>query len=125
MKKLTILCMAFLLTSCTSDYWEEMVVENEETKVAVVVDENYKTMYQFVEMLANSDLFGLSCPESPSYDELMHIAAPVVMTDLFGDTIGEGDCEEIYRLMLVYFEDHEPEADITSYLRYIIDNNLY
>ena len=124
MKKLTILCMAFLLTSCTSDYWEE-VVENEETKVAVVVDENYKTMYQFVEMLANSDLFGLSLPESPSYDELMHIAAPVVMSDLFGDTIGEGDFEEIYRLMLVYFEDHEPEADITSYLRYIIDNNLY
>lgn len=127
MKKIMFFAMALCMMSCASDYLEDVPSqEKETTKSVLVVNDDYKTMYAFVQDLVNSELFdGLTMPVNPSYDDLMHICAPIILTDVFGDTFAEGDCEKEYRLMLAYFEEKEPEGKIAAYLRYIIDNRMY
>lgn len=124
MKKLFILVAAFCMMSCTTDYLEEIEEVQVEAKQQSV-SEDYLIMYQFVDDLVFSELFGLTMPENPSYDELMNISASVIMTDTFADTIGEGDCEKVYRLMFAYFQEHDPNAKVTSYLEYLLINGLY
>lgn len=123
MNKFFIFIMAFLtMTSCTNDYFKEEEVQEQ----VVVVSEDYKVMYDFVDMLVYSELFdGLTMPDNPTLDELMAISASVIMTAEFGDTIGEGDCEEVYRVMLAWFVENDPEAEVTAFLQVIIDNEMY
>lgn len=125
MKKLFILVAAFCLTSCTTDYLEDVIeVQTVEAKQQSV-SEDYLIMYQFVDDLVFSELFGLTMPENPSYDELMNISASVIMTDTFADTIAEGNCEKVYRLMYAYYQENDPEGELTLYLEYILLNGLY
>lgn len=112
--------------SCTNYSCDYVPVQEEKPKV--IVTEDYKVMYDFLQSMVESEVFEdleLSMPDSPSYDDLMYLCAPLVMSVQFGDTFAEGDCEKEYRLMLSYFEVHDPEADITGFLRYIIDNEMY
>lgn len=125
MKKLFILVAAFCMMSCTTDYLEDVIEEVQVEAKQQSVSEDYLIMYQFVDDLVFSELFGLTMPENPSYDELMNISASVIMTDTFADTIGEGDCEKVYRLMFAYFQEHDPNAKVTSYLEYLLINGLY
>ena len=127
MKKVIISVMAVLaLSSCSNDSFEEVFESAQARQEVVVVTDDYKTMYSFLHDLVNSELFdGLTMPENPSYDDLMQLCAPIVMTDLFGDTFAEGDCEKEYRLMLAYFEENEPESEIASYLSYILEHGMY
>lgn len=127
MKKVIISVMAVLaLSSCSNDSFEEVFESAQARQEVVVVTDDYKTMYSFLQDLVNSELFdGLTMPENPSYDDLMHTCAPIVMSDLFGDTFAEGDCEKEYRLMLAYFEENEPESEIASYLSYILEHGMY
>lgn len=122
MRKLFVLLMAFAAVSCTGyTEYDELVEE----KVEYVSPDDYATMYDFVMMVRDSELFDLELPSTMTYDEMMRISAHIVMTDLFGDTIGEGDCEDVYRLMLAYYLVHDPDATITSYLSYILENGMY
>jgi hypothetical protein len=127
MRKIIISVMVVLaMTSCSNASVDEMIEGAQERQELVVVTDDYRTMYSFLQDLVSSELFeGLTMPENPSYDDLMHICAPIVMTDLFGDTFAEGDCEKEYRLMLAYFEENDPESEIAKYLRYIIENGMY
>lgn len=115
MKKAFIaLFMLLPLTSCTADY------DGYEYR-----HEDYCTMLEFVECLHCLEIFGVDDPAGKTYDELMHIAAPVIMTDTFADTLGEGDCEQVYLLMFDYFKSMYPEAQVTGYLNEVITNELY
>lgn len=130
MKKLAILVLALCATSCTSDYMEEIIEEQEVENITALqetaVSEDYQTIYEFVDWVCfYEDLFGLQMPSSPTYDELMHMAAGVVMTDTFADTLAECDCEKVYRLMLEYFSENEPENDVVAYLTHILECGLY
>lgn len=124
MKKLLIFALALCLVSCSSESCEDF--QQQEQPVENV--ENYDVMYNFLHDMVESEVFedlGLTMPENPTYDDLMYICAPLVMSVQFGDTFAEGDCEKEYRLMLSYFEIHDPLAEITGFLRYIIDNEMY
>jgi chloramphenicol O-acetyltransferase len=122
MKKLFILAMAFLSMACTNQV-DELIEEVEEKEV--VISEEYRTMYTFIEDIYYSELFGIELPVNPNYDEMMQIAAPIIMTDTFADTLGECECEQVYRLMFAYFQEHDPHAKVTSYLEYLLVNGLY
>lgn len=122
MKKVVFLLLAMLTMSCSNDIIEE---EIEETVALNCTQDEYDTMYEFMEVLYYSELFGISKPDNLTYDDMMLISAPIIMSDTFADTIGEGECEKVYRLMLAYFKDKYPEASVTSYLQHILDCGLY
>ena len=123
MKKLTIIVMALLAMSCSSDYMEDYAEESK--SVEFVISDEYRTMYDFVRELADSELFGITMPDNPTYDDLMQLSAAAVLSDVFGDTFGEGDCESEYRLMHAYFSERYPNEEITRYLSYILDNGIF
>lgn len=116
MKKLFVCVFALLIASCTT-YEEEQTYQ--------YTHDNYCTMFGFIECLHESELFGIPEPVKPTYDEMMLTAASVIMTDTFGDTIGEGDCTEVYFLMYDYFKAMHPSSSVTEYLHYIITNEMY
>lgn len=117
MKKVMIILSAFLVMSCTNDAdFESSYNYNHE---------EYSTMYQFIETLHESDLFDVASPDAMSYDEMMLTAAPIIMSDTFADTLAEGDCGKVYFTMLYYFNATHPDAAVTSYLRDIIERELY
>lgn len=120
MKKALFILMAVIATSCTNPM--------EETSVSPsfhYTHDEYCVMFGFIEYLHESELFGLPEPEKPTYDEMMMTAAPIVMSDVFLDTLGEGDCTEVYFLMYAYFSAMHPQASITAHLREIINNEMY
>lgn len=114
MKKI-LFAVLILCTACTN---------NEETYFEYTHDE-YCVMFAFMEELHESGLFDVAEPEEPTYDEMMLIAAPIIMSDTFGDTLAEGDCLDVYLLMYRYFSTLYPEASVTKYLNYILTNELY
>lgn len=125
MKKIIIFLLAICIISCSSNdnYYqeEEYVYEPYE-----YTHEQYDTMFAFVNSLYVSDLFGIPEPTRDlTYKQLMCISAPIIMTDTFGDTIGEGYCYDVYVLVLDFFRQEYPTAKIVYYLQYLIDNNLY
>ena len=117
MKHFLVIVSALLFMGCTNEEFIDNSYKYSE--------DDYRTMYEFIQNIYDSDLFGIEMPVSPSYDEMMQIASKVIMTDVFGDTIGEGDCEKEYRLMLAYFNFVDPNADVTKYLEYIIEHEMY
>ena len=114
MKKI-LFAVLLLCTACTS---------NEETHFEYTHDE-YCIMFAFMEELHESGLFDIPEPEKPSFDEMMMIAGPIIMSDTFGDTLAEGNCLEVYLLMYRYFSALYPKASVTKYLSYILTNELY
>ena len=116
MKHLFLSVAALLLMSCadcTEDYSYQYTRDD------------YCEMFAFVEYLHETELFGVAEPERPTYDELMLIAASVIVTDTFGDTLSEGDCSKVYFLMYDYFRTMHPGASVTAFLQNIIDHELY
>lgn len=114
MKKI-LFAVLLLCTACTN---------NEETHFEYTHDE-YCTMFAFMEELHESGLFDIPEPEKPSFDEMMMVAGPIIMSDNFGDTLAEGNCLEVYLLMYRYFSELYPKASVTKYLSYILTNELY
>ena len=114
MKKI-LFAVLILCTACTN---------NEETHFEYTHDE-YCVMFAFMEELHESGLFDIPEPEKPSFDEMMMVAGPIIMSDTFGDTLAEGDCLEVYLLMYRYFSVLYPKASVTKYLSYILTNELY
>ena len=114
MKKI-LFAVLILCTAC---------INNEETYFEYTHDE-YCTMFAFMEELHESGLFDIPEPEKPSFDEMMMVAGPIIMSDTFGDTLAEGNCLEVYLLMYRYFSTLYPEASVTKYLSYILTNELY
>lgn len=119
MNKILFLLISLLVVSCSAD------IANEEELYPEYTQEEYNVMYEFMQTLYESELFGVAKPINPSYDEMMLTAAPVIMSDTFADTLGEGDCEKIYFLMYNYFKTAYPQSSIVSYLKDIIDRELY
>jgi hypothetical protein len=124
MKKVFIFAMALFMMSCTSSCWDEAEEPQEESQV--VYSKEYQIMYLFVDNLVSSELWeGLTMPANPTLDELMQISEKAILTDIFGDTIGEGDCEQVYRTMLAYYIVHKPDYEFTEYLKFIIEHEMY
>jgi hypothetical protein len=124
MKKVFIYAMAFIMMSCTGSSC--MDDENVMKETQVEYSEEYKTMYLFVDELVSSELWeGLTMPENPTLDDLMRISEDAMNTDIFGDTIGEGDCEQVYRTMLAYYLTYKPDDEFTQYLLFIVDHEMY
>ena len=123
MKKLSVIVLAILLASCSSNYMEDYTEQSKQ--VEIVNYDEYLTMRTFVQDLCDSELFGFSMPSNPTYKDLMNMAAYAILTDVWGDTFGEGDCLKVYSLVLDYFKANDPDARIVSYLDYIITNELY
>jgi hypothetical protein len=122
MKKVFIFAMAFLAMSCTSQFDE--VEENQEKQVAF--SEDYQTMYLFVEDIISSELWeNLTMPLNPTLEDLMQIAEEAMQTDIFGDTIGEGDCEKPYKAMLSYYLANKPDDEFTEYLMFLVEHEMY
>ncbi len=125
MRKIMVFVMAIAMTSCANgvvEEFEEMTEQAEETRT---YSEDYRVMYEFLTELYASELFEMEKPGEYTYEQMMYIAAPIVQSDIFGDTFAEGDCEQVYRLMLAWFSENEPDAEITAYLSYIIENRMY
>lgn len=112
MKKI-IFVLSLIVASCTTESDYEYSTDN------------YKTMYEFVDCLYSSELFGIENPFGKTYDQLMLIAAPVIMTDTFADTIGEGDCYEVYILMHDYFAATGQNQKVVEYIDFILEHELY
>ena len=122
MKKVFVFALALMSMSCTNGFVEEIeeLEEVQEVKKTMEVNEDYKTMYDFVDWICYyEDLFGLKMPSNPSYDELMSIAASVIVTDTFADTLGECNCEKVYLLMLDYFTSVE-NTEMVDFLKLIL-----
>ena len=115
MKKI-LFALLLLCTSCTS---------NEELAHFEYTHDEYCVMFAFMEELHESGLFDIAEPEKPSFDEMMMVAGPIIMSDTFGDTLAEGDCLDVYLLMYRYFSELYPEASVTKYLNYILTNEMY
>jgi hypothetical protein len=124
MKKVFIFAMALFMMSCTSSCWDEAEEPQEESQV--VYSKEYQIMYLFVDNLVSSELWeGLTMPGNPTLDDLMRISEDAMNTDIFGDTIGEGDCEQVYRTMLAYYLTYKPDDEFTQYLLFIVDHEMY
>ena len=123
MKHISILLIALFTISCSNsiDIEKEYMSSNS----FEYTQDNYCEMFGFIEYLYESELFGLSEPEKPTYDEMMLIAAPIIMSDTFGDTLAESDCSKVYFLMYDYFKIVYPEYSVTKYLKNIIDKEQY
>ena len=118
MKKIIIAVSALLMMmSCTNESDFEVAYQH--------TQQEYATMYEFVGELYQSELFDMEAPAKQTYEEMMNICANIVRTDTFCDTFAEGNCEKIYRLMFAYFSSMQPNAEITSYLNYILVNEMY
>ena len=118
MKKIFMaVAVMFLMASCTSECDFESGYQ--------FTQDEYETMYEFVGDLYHSEMFEMSEPVNPSYEEMMTVCATIIRTDLFGDTFAEGDCEKVYRLMYAYFLQMQPDAEITNYLGYILEHGMY
>lgn len=135
MRNLILILFIACITSCSTDneYFEEYILEEQEyvqeessQEEFEYSDEEYKLMFDFVKSIWVSDLFGISEPTSDlTYADLMNISASVIMTDTFGDTLGEGDCYKVYIAMYKYYSDIYPETKVYRYLKYILENDLY
>lgn len=121
MKKLILLLAALITMSCSND----IVEEDSYTVSFDYTQEEYNVMYEFIETLHKSDLFNVASPTTMNYNSRMLTAAPIIMSDTFIDTIGEGDCEKVYFLMYDYFKIVYPESSVVIYLKDIIDRELY
>ena len=134
MRNLILILFIACISSCSTDneYFEEYILEEQEyiqeehSQEFEYSDEEYKLMFGFVKSIWVSELFGISEPTSNlTYADLMNISASVIMTDTFGDTLGEGDCYRVYIAMYKYYSDIYPETKVYRYLKYILENDLY
>ena len=126
MKKYFVLAMALCVMSCSKQ--AETAYEIEETKqeevTRVEFSEDYETMYLFVSLIVESELFDLAMPVNPTLDDLMHIGAAAILHELWGDTFGEGDYTEEYKIILSYFREHEPDAEIVEVLEFVFEHGM-
>ena len=124
MKKVFIFAMALFMVSCTTD---ACMGEGTRQETEIVYSDDYRVMYAFVdECVSYEDLFeGISLPPNPTLDELMAISKDIICSDVFADTIGEGDCEQVYKTMYYYYKVHYPDDEFTWFLEFIIEHEMY